>query len=190
MRKPTEYETAVGRYVRSQFGDKTKVIRYGDDTGKEDVFLASGEDVPVEGVTSYGTVGLSKYIQHSGTTPVHVELLGACATDVPVFANVVTSCVFDHIHNGTNIAYGSYIENILDQYAISTTLRHVTFVAPFLWEGFAAREIVDVKIHWLLVLPISNAELVFLESNGVEALENLFEQKQIDIYDINRPSAA
>jgi len=38
------------------------------------------------------------------------------------------------------------------------------------------------------MVPISDAELEFLEKNGSEALENKFIEQQIDIYDLGRNS--
>jgi len=187
MRTPSAYEQQLGRYIRRQFGQATKVIRYGDDHGTRDMFLVIGEDCPQAGITSFGTVGLSQRAQQVGAQKMHVELLGACASG-PHFDNVMASCVFDSFHNHSNIVYGAFIENILDQYQISTTLRHVTFVAPFFWQGLSPQTIEGIEIHWLLVVPISDAELDMLKKQGIEKLENLFEQKQIDLFDMHRAS--
>jgi hypothetical protein len=44
-------------------------------------------------------------------------------------------------------------------------------------------------VHCLMLLPISDAERTYLATRGIDALEKLFEERQIDIYDINRASA-
>ncbi len=38
------------------------------------------------------------------------------------------------------------------------------------------------------MLPISDAEKAYLEINGIDALETLLNDRQIDLFDINRPS--
>jgi hypothetical protein len=186
----TERERLIGRYVREQFGrERTSVFGYGDDTGAYDVSLVSGRDCPQAGVTSYGTVGLFRYPVKAAARDVNIELLGACDSAVEAFANVVTSCAFERMKNGTNLVYGSAIENVVQQYGISRTLPHATFVAPFLWDGFAARSFDDFTVRWLMVLPISDGELAFLRANGIDALESRVEQMQIDVFDIDRVSA-
>ena len=189
MRNPTEFEVTLGRFVRSKLGTDTRVVRFADDGEKNDVFIVSGRDCPVKGVTSYGSVGLANCIQHSGSTPVNVELLGACAAALLQFDNLVASCVFESMKNGANIAYGSFIENILDQYRLSSTLRHVTFVAPILWDGLDKAVVGEKTVYWLLMLLLSDSELTFLKQNGIDALEKVFEKMQIDIFDINRAPA-
>lgn len=120
---------------------------------------------------------------------VKVEIAAACASDTPHIDNLLASCVFDSIKNGTNIAYGAHIPDIISQYNISRTLKHVTFVAPFLWQGLNKLMVEEQVIYCLLMLPISETEKRYLESHGINALESLFQKLQIDIFNINRQSA-
>ncbi|WP_410524173.1 suppressor of fused domain protein [Ralstonia pseudosolanacearum] len=39
------------------------------------------------------------------------------------------------------------------------------------------------KVHWLLAVPISDAEHAYLRDHGLDALERAFEDRQIDIFD-------
>ena len=188
MSAPSPFERDLGRAIRAAFGVETKVVRFGDDDGGNDCFIVSGSNCPVDGVTSYGSVGLSRAGQKAGNTDVSVEIVAACASGTPHIDNLVASCVFDSVKNGTNITYGAQIADIIDQYGISQTLRHVTFVAPFLWHGLGKLEFGGQAVHCLLMLPISDTEKAYLESNGIDALEALFNDRQIDLFDINRPS--
>jgi len=189
MRSPTAYELELGRFLRSRFGADTKVVRFADDEHENDAFIVSGYDCPYEGVTSYGSVGLSNRDQFSGSLPVRVEILAACASSADFIDNLVASCVFDSLKNGTNIVYGAVIRDLAVQYNASSTLKHVTFVSPFLWNDLNKVDLSGKTIHFLLMLPISDAELDYLAECGIDALEKTFDEKQIDIFDINRPSA-
>jgi suppressor of fused protein SUFU len=74
-------------------------------------------------------------------------------------------------------------------YDCSPTMRHFLFVPPFLWEG--QLDTIDRdgrKIAWLLAVPISEGERAFAEANGSEKLEELFGDRQIDIFNLHRPS--
>jgi antitoxin YqcF len=189
MTTPSAFERDLGRTLRSRFGTDTKVVRFGDDDGINDCFVVSGVDCPIQGVTSYGSVGLSRTAQRVGTTDLKVEVLAACASRTPHIDNLVASCVFESAKNGTGIIYGAQIPGIVTQYGISRTLQHVTFVAPFLWDDLGRLEVAGQTIQCLLMLPISDAEQDFLNSNGIDALEAVLSEAQIDIYDIDRPSA-
>ncbi|MFM5955399.1 MAG: suppressor of fused domain protein [Novosphingobium sp.] len=189
-REPTETEKLIGRYVRSMLGDVTQVHRYADDDEANDLFLASGSDWPVKGVTSFGTIGLSRYPVQIGSGTVNLELLGACATATKKFANVVASCALEKIKNGTTIVHGSTLRNIVTQYAISTTMNHIFFTSPFLWEGFGPQIFAGTEIHWLMAIPISDSELIYLERFGPDALEARFESEQIDVFNITRLTVA
>lgn len=189
MSTPTPFERELGKTIRSRLGTGTKVVRFADDEEVNEVFIVSGNDCPVGGVISYGSVGLSRKFQHTGAESVKVEIVAACAAVTPYIDNLVASCVFESIKNGTNIRYGSCIADIVAQYRISDTLRHVTFVAPFLWQGLNQLTVDGNEIYCLMMLPVSDAEKRYLEQHGIDALEELFDKMQIDIYDINRASA-
>jgi antitoxin YqcF len=188
MSTPTPLERELGRSIRSRFGAQTKVIRFADDKEINEVFVVSGNNCPVEGVTSYGSVGLSRNTQRLNAEGVKVEIVAACESKTPNFDSLVASCVFDSVKNGSNIVYGSCIADILVQYQISDTLKHVTFVAPFLWQGLDKISVEGEIIYCLMMLPISDAERQYLNEYGIDALESIFNEKQIDVFDINRPS--
>jgi hypothetical protein len=188
MTKPTPFESELGKKIRSKFGQNTRVVRFADDDEENFVFIVSGLDCPTEGVTSYGTVGLYKHLQNAGQAKVSVEIVTACATATPHIDNLIASCVFESIKNRSDIIYGSLLRNILDQYEVSRSLMHVTFVSPFLWEGLNKVVVEDVSIHCLMMIAISDAEALYLESHGIDALERRFSEEQIDLFDINRSS--
>jgi hypothetical protein len=75
------------------------------------------------------------------------------------------------------------------EYYTKTTVPHLYFTAPFLWEDALTTQCYDSKkVSWLLVMPISDGELQYLRQHGDALLEELLEQRQIDICDLNRSS--
>lgn len=188
MNDPSPFERTLGKTIRSIFGGNSKVVLFGDSNATNTCFIVSASDCPVNGVTSYASVGLSRILQEVGPLDIAVEIVTACASVTPSVDNLVASCVFERIKNGVNISYGSIIKDIIIQYNISATLKHVTFVAPFLWDNLNKLEVEGKSIYCLMMLPISDAEMNYLVKYGIDALEELFSESQIDIYDINRPS--
>jgi hypothetical protein len=189
MNTPTPFERELGKLVRLKLGEQTKVVRFADEGEINDVYIVSSLNFPVDGVSSYASVGLSRNMQGIGVKGVKVEIIAACATLTPDFDNLVASCVFDSIKNGSNIVYGASIANVIMQYQISSSLKHVVFVTPFLWHGMDKFLVENEAVFYLMMLPISDNERLYLIDRGIDELEKVFNDKQIDIYDINRPSA-
>lgn len=73
-------------------------------------------------------------------------------------------------------------------YFPDSQMKHVLFVTPFLWEDIKTLEFPDKKVAWLLAVPISENEYLFAQEKGTEMLEKLFEQKKIQVFDIERKS--
>lgn len=186
MDKPTELEIEFSRKLRDKFGHDTRAVRFADDEEANSVFVISAVNCPVAGVNSYGSIGLYKHAQHMSDKQISVEIVAACASSTPHMDNLLASCVFDSIKNGSNIVYGSCIRNIVAQYEISSTLQNVTFVSPFLWNDLNKVVVGNTVIYYLMMLPISDSEALYLQTNGIEALERRFNDAQIDIFDINR----
>ncbi len=185
----------VARFLDARLAPgRTEIRTHRFDGRSEEALILRAPDCPVEGVTSYGSIGLSSVPQRVGDRSVPVELIGACASDVSTFGDVIASCVVTRIVTGANLVYGTLIEELRTLRSISSTLRHVVLVAPFLWDSFgggiAKDRVGERDIFWLMVLPITDEERNYLRNNGIDALESLFEEAEIDVFDINRPSAA
>ena len=54
--------------------------------------------------------------------------------------------------------------------------------------GFKTLEFENREIAWLLIVPISEQEKNYAIANGWEALEDIFEKADIDIFNLNRKS--
>jgi hypothetical protein len=63
------------------------------------------------------------------------------------------------------------------------------FLPPFLWEDkLTSLKLASKTVHFLLCVPITEAELAFKIRNGTSALEKLFEEQEINIFDLDRKS--
>jgi antitoxin YqcF len=103
----------------------------------------------------------------------------------------LAAAAFSTMRTGKVCHPSSVMPGYVREYFRSTTVPHLYFTAPFLWE--ASLRTLDCgtkKVAWLLAIPISDGELGYLERHGDEELEVLFEKKQIDVYDLNRSSVA
>ncbi|MDQ1162552.1 hypothetical protein QE422_002920 [Chryseobacterium sp. SORGH_AS 447] len=85
---------------------------------------------------------------------------------------------------------GAVFMRIIEMYYETSEMEHIMFISPFLWEDkLEPLKLPNKTVHWLLGVPISDKELEYKMENGKSALEDIFQEKDIDIFDINRISA-
>lgn len=168
-------------------GGKPQVFRYWDDNKKNNIDVLSCADRPYRGVISYATIGLSNCelgLVSDGFS-LRVELLGTCDGKEERFPNILATTAFE-IMKKNKCEYGHIIQDVIP--GTSSEMKHVYLMNPFLWESFKAIEFEDKKIAWLLCVPISDKEKEYAVANGWEALEDKFEEADIDIFNLNRKS--
>lgn len=186
----TKANKIIARTALEAFGGKPSVSKYWDENNVSNIDILSTIDRPYEGVTSYSTIGLSDYsIGYSvDEKPLRVEIVGASATMFELFPNILSTCAFNIINTKFPITHGEIFKGVVRMYYPDSEMEHVLFTSPFLWEKLNSLDFIDKKVTWLLAVPISTKELLFAEREGTEALEDLFEEKDINIFDISRNS--
>ena len=145
-------------------------------------------DIPQAAVTSYATIGLSnsQYRTTDDNLPLGVEILGACGSSFELFPNVLSSIYFQVI-SGQECAPNSVFRNVVASNNASKTMSHVLLVDPFVWsKSLPNLRFKDKTVSWLQSVPMSDGELTFFEENGLEALHDLFSERQIDVYNLDR----
>ncbi len=181
----------IGKKIATTFGGKPSVNRYWDNMEKSFVDLVACINRPSEGVVSYGTVGLSNYpiIQDGKEFHVRLELVGACASAFDMYPKILTTAAFYIINEKWFCCPNAILQNAIDMYDNSLQMKHLLFVSPFLWEDPLATTEFDTKsVAWLLAVPISEKERLYAVEHGADDLEDLFEKKQIDIFNLSRSS--
>lgn len=171
-------------------GGKPKVIEYHDEKKQSLIDIFIGHNKPYKGIDTYSTIGLSNYninLEYN-EKKLGVEFIGACDSKYEKFGNIVSSCAFNIINSGFSCKLGVVYPNVVKEYYDDYTMEHILFVSPFLWDKLDSIETPSNYILWLMLVPISNNEYEFLKANSLEQLENLFEQNDINIFDLNRKS--
>lgn len=180
----------IARTALEIFNGEPNVSKYWDENNVSNIDVLSVINSPYEGVTSYSTIGLSDYsIGYSvDEKPLRIEIVGASAAIFEFFPNIVSTCAFNIINTKLPITHGEVFKDVVKMYYSTSEMEHILFTSPFLWEKFNTMDFQDKKVAWLLAVPISKEELLYAEKEGTEALEDLFENKDIDIFDIKRKS--
>lgn len=186
----TNKNKIVARTALEAFGGKPSVTKYWDDNNVNNVDILATIDRPYEGVTSYSSIGLSDYtIGYSvDEKDLRVEIVGACDKTFDFFPNIISSCAFNLINTKLSIYYGEIFKGVVKMYYPNSEMEHILFTSPFLWKRLKNIDFSNKKVTWLLAVPISTKEFLYAEQEGIEALEDLLEQNEIDIFDIERKS--
>ncbi|MBP1995845.1 suppressor of fused domain protein [Paenibacillus eucommiae] len=183
--KPTERQKELYKKLSPIIGIEPKVIRYGDDTGENSIFIMQCPDPLDENVMFYSTIGLSDYTV--GDKKYELMFTGYASEDK--IGNILSTSAFFCIKDNWKVSEGAVFETLVEMYYRDSEMKHIYFTTPYLWEEkLEDFQVENESIFFLLVIPISEAELRFLRENGTEVLEELFEENEIDIFDIDRKS--
>lgn len=193
MKEVTEIDKKYFRYVSQAIGVKSEVFAYYDENETHSIDILSCDDPTDSGVKFYSTIGLSGYPnpinRMDGSAPdIPVELLMAGYKEYEQVPNILSTAAFFIIKNKWTCQPGTVFETIVSDY-YRCDMKHIMFTPPFLWEDKLSHvEIDNRNIYPLLLVPISDKEFDYKNKYGTDALETLFENEAIDIFDIKRKS--
>ncbi|MGV3050011.1 suppressor of fused domain protein [Streptococcus suis] len=179
----------VANHILNSVGGTPKVQRFYNSNKNQFIDIFQSHNNPMNTVNTFSTIGLSMYSinrKFADDSELRVEFIAASPAENTLFANVLASCSFNIISGTHTCSHGTVFTNILDQYFEGINMKHIMFISPFLW-NIDDLLFDDRTITWLMALPISEKELEYLRNNGSNQLEQLFEEQQIDFYDLNRP---
>lgn len=187
--KPSLHVRELARYVASVINASPSVARYWDENDRHHIDILSADNVPVRGVVTLATLGLSDQsigLDAEGSE-LRVELLAAVAQECRTFRNILATSVFDLMAGKAKCCPGCVVTNVVAMYESSSEMKHILLVPPFLWE-VETQKFPGLLVTWLQAVPISDSEYVYAQSEGTDALEDLFVREQIDVFDIYRPA--
>jgi hypothetical protein len=180
----------VAEHERALFGGDPTVDRFYADDDSLWVDVLRSPDSPVDGITSHATIGTSRFDNQlvSDGLSIRVELLGACASEVSEFADMLCSCALTVAHGEHSAVPGAIFTGIVERHLPGVSMKHMLFVTPYLWgDGPDALADDEHVLAWLMAVPVSDSELGYAREHGTDALQALFERAEIDVLDIDRP---
>ncbi|MEI5907330.1 suppressor of fused domain protein [Bacillus spongiae] len=180
----------IAKSALEALGGKPSVSKYWDENNVSNIDMLSTINRPYDGITSYSTIGLSDHsIEFTvEATPLRIEIVGASDNEYDLFPNVLATCSFCIINSKFSVSPGQVFHDVVSMYYPDMEMKHILFVLPFLFEGLRTLDFPNKKVTWLLAVPISENEYLFAQENGTDSLEDLFEQEDIDIFDLERKS--
>jgi hypothetical protein len=183
----------VGKWAWKAFGGKPQIQVYHHDTQERDISLLWCVHRPTGGIISYSTIGLSDYpmFKDGHEIPLRLEIAGAAAIRDTLFANALSSAAFYIMRTRKFVQAGSVLPSYVKEYISEATVPHLYFTEPSIWPaGLPNLDCGTKTVRWLMAVPISDAERQLLQARGDAALEMALAEKQVDIFNLRRESAA
>jgi hypothetical protein len=179
----------VAQKVMEAFGGRPKISTHLDVGEQNSVHIAELIDCPEPGITSYSTVDLSDFPMYLGGREFEsrIEIAGAAQNHVDRFADAIGTAAFCVIKDQWAIHPYAIFPDVMRMYELSATMRHVMFMEPFFWPALEdSVQFPDRMVTWLQMVPIAESEYRFAEAESPAALGQLFEDKHIDVCDLQR----
>jgi hypothetical protein len=179
---------AVARAALAAFGGERKVLRVHDGAGGH-VDVLRCDDTPYERWACYSTLTLHRTLNLVNGQDIRVEIAGMCGIEVEGFAEALADAARAVAADGWTAAPEILFADIFAGRMPGTHLPHMLLCPPYPWEELGRLTLDDGStVHWLLAFPISEAERQFFLTDGFDALETLFVEREAEYFDLNRPS--
>ncbi|MGX5686706.1 suppressor of fused domain protein [Chryseobacterium cucumeris] len=191
----SEENKKLSNYITNIVGINNMIDRHYDKEKKNFIDIFTCDDPLYPRIKICGTIGVSDHpnkieMNDNSFKDIPVELLIGGYREFRMLPDILSTAGFYITNNGWECQPGSVFMRIVEMYFETSEMKHIMFISPFLWEDKLYPLKLETKtVHWLLCIPISDEELEYKMENGTSALEDIFQEKDIDIFDINRKSA-
>jgi len=185
---PSSDTKLVARHAISTFGAPPSVWRFTCAREGFSVDIGGCVDRPMAGVVSYTTIGLSDYdVVTRPEFPARLELAAVAAADRPLFPNILAAAAMLLIRQQKEVKAGDVIRDVVAEFYPLASVSHLYLTRPFLWSERLDLLRGEAKnITWLLAVPVTDSELLCLQTQGAGGLEQFYRQRRIDMYSLGR----
>ncbi len=166
-----------------------------DAGGRTRVDVLTCHNAPAPGWTTWSTVTLHTQpnvlpMVSGEDLEIRAELMAVGLPGSDVMGKVLGSCAFAVLQDHWMMAPGIVFGDVVSLYDPETTTPHIMWSHPFTATDLGAVEVDEnLTVHWLVAMPITEAERQWLEGHDYDAFANLLDEKQVTYADLRRESA-
>jgi hypothetical protein len=182
----------IAKFLRSLVSNPPQVNTISGDDGLS-VDIAVFEDFPEAGIRTYSTIGMSDIVfreEEGKEIDFRLEIVASDDLDNEVIPDILFE-VYAHAkeHPDWICTPGSVLENVIEPWRPDSDMKHAYFTNSFFVEQLNEVKVFDnTKVIWVMMIPISDKELEYLDENGEDAFETMLEDAEANILDIDRES--
>ncbi len=187
-----KYEEKMLGVLRETLGGVQAAFSYMKDGAENKIDILYAKQSPGGNYLTASTLGMvnrtTGYQDSATGKDIRAELIMSSYGGHDM-AGKILSTAGDGIYT-TNIryGYGTVLKDVMSIYYPNSDMKHLfLMLPPPLWKkSFGVTDADDSLITFLYALPVSQAECDYMSENGIEALQNLFVEKNIDMFDFER----
>lgn len=186
----SEQSKYLAKYLRGIFLGEANVKKYSIYGESISVDIMTINDCPSPGIITHSTLNLSSHslnLWYEGRE-VRAEIVFPTQNFYSTAPSILSTCALSIVKGDVILDYGTVAPNVLEVYGEKFNMKHIMFSAPFILD-LKLKKFEEFFVTWFQAIPISQVEYRFLKENGVDKLEELFEETQVDVFDLDRPSA-
>lgn len=191
----SDSEKAIARFLETLYGERPRTFILQENP--DDPFfvgVAIKRDYPAAGMVTLATIGVSNHPLYNddGTEypDARVEFIASCRAGQEDDLEESLFLAARFVGKKKGFAHpGAFLRDLFGRFRQGTPVPHALLTTPFAYEGLGAvRDFGNRKVAWLQVVPASSAEIGYAQAHSTEALEELFEMKDIEWENLDRPS--
>ncbi|MGI9542390.1 MAG: suppressor of fused domain protein [Cyclobacteriaceae bacterium] len=191
MPEATVDNKQIAKYAAPILGINPSAQRFWDEDRKNSLDIFSVDDPTNQKMKFYGTIGVSDATLKIGgeEQSFRLELVIGGDRTLKKIPNILSTCGFYITKDEWECRPGAVFMRMVQMYYPEFEMKHVYFSPPFPWQDkLKPLQLETKKVVWLLAVPISEQELQYKRDNGDKALEALFEEHSVDVFDLKRRS--
>jgi antitoxin YqcF len=184
---------ASGRIVAKRFvdglGGAASVGAYYDEPEAHRIDVLTCRESPQQGWMTCATVSLHLARNLVDGTDIRVELMATASDSDTALPNMLATAAFNVTKDGWLAAPGVVFPDLVRMYFTDTTTPHVMWSEPFNIQGLSTIAVAGFgEVHCLLAVPLSDAEVRYLHTNGFDRLEERLVERSVEYFDLRRES--
>ena len=177
----------IAQHALAFIGGTPTVFEYQNEDNTVSVDIMTCPDKTASKLSTLSTIGLANADigKEFDGKPLKVELMMIGRKDKEIFANILAEAAF-RIKENQHCEFGLIIENVIEPYIDTAALKHVVLMQPVFWKNYSPCELDGNIIAWLLALPISEKERLYIAQNGIDKFDEMLEKAGVDLADLQR----
>ena len=188
--QPPRTRRAVSDFLRSALGGDSEVSAYYDEPERHVVAVVEAAHTPHPTFSTYVTASLHAVPNVMDGRDIRAEFLMTAPKGEDSAANIVATSAFCVMKDGWLAAPGVVFPDAVRAHFPDTTVPHVMWVEPFDFADLRNFRVdgVDLDVHVLQAVPVTEGERVLLHEHGFDALSKRLELAQARHFDLYRES--
>lgn len=179
----------IAKYALSFIQGKPEVFEYhnADQSASIDIMFCTYENNSE--LVMLSTIGLcnADIGQEVDGKALRVELIILGDRNEDICAKILATAAFN-VQQEQYCNFGFVIEDAVSFYIADANVKHIVFMHPVFWESYKYLELDDTIVAWLLAVPITEEEKIYIDKNGIEKFDELLAKTQADLTDFYRSS--